>query len=419
MKTGLKLGEVNTVLTKIIMPSSGQTTNESLLLKWHKKVGDEVKRGDVLFEIETDKATMEVESYGEGTLLAAYYNEGEYVTAGEIVAYTGEKGEKLPENFKKAQSVEEDDEYQPITIKKDNDGREADKEINVSNGKEFLSDSGKILASPAARDLARKKNVSIEDVAKDSPKQVIKWEDVANYLKKAETASCEEYYYIDTSTMRKVIARRMTESISTAPHFTVSMDIDMTEAVSLRQALNEYLKDSGIKVSFNDIIIKCASKAIEKYPLINSTFCGDRIKVYKNVNFGLAVGMENGLVVPVVKQVNKKSISEIASENSANIKKAKDGKLQLNDMSGGTITLSNLGMYGVDRFTAIINQPEICILAVGQIAEKPVSINGQIVSRRVMTITASFDHRVIDGAAGAAFLREVKMLLEDPRRLLA
>ncbi len=406
------------MLTKIIMPSSGQTTNESLLLRWHKKIGDMVKRGDILFEIETDKATMEVESYGEGTLLAIYYDEGEYVTAGETVAYIGEKGEKLPQNFKKTESVEEYDEYQPIIVKEDNDVKKVDKEAEASSEKKFLSNHGRILASPAARDLAKKEDVKIDDVAKYLSKQLIKREDVLEYLGKVETDSYEEYY-IDTSTMRKVIGRRMLESISTAPHFTISMDICMTEVVSLRQVLNEYLKDSGIKVSFNDIIIKCASKAIEKYCLINSTFEGDRIKVYRNVNFGLAVSIENGLVVPVVKQANKKSISEIAVENSANIEKAKSYKLQPNDMSGGTITLSNLGMYGVDKFTAIINQPESCILSVGQIAEKPVSINGQVVSRLMMTITASFDHRVIDGAMGAAFLREIKMLLEDPRRLLA
>lgn len=414
------------MLTKVIMPSGGQTTDEFLLLKWHKKVGDAVKRGDVLFEIETDKATMEVESYGEGILLATYYDEGEYVTAGEVVAYIGEEGEKFPERVKESGSVEAQDEYRPAIMRNDNDVKtldeafdKADESDELSDNEEFLQDSGKILASPAARDLAKKGNISLEDVAKHYPKQVIKREDVEKYIQKAETGSCEDYYYIDTSPIRKAIAMHMVESISTAPHFTISMDIDMTEAVSLREALNEYLKDSGIKVSFNDIIIKCASKAIEKYPLINSAFCGDRIKVYKNVNFGLAVGMENGIVVPVVKKANKKSISEIARENSDNIKKAKDGKLQLNDMSGGTITLSNLGMYGVDRFTAIINQPESCILAVGQIAEKPVCINGQVLVRRMMTITASFDHRVIDGALGAVFLREVKMLLENPKRLLA
>jgi pyruvate dehydrogenase E2 component (dihydrolipoamide acetyltransferase) len=196
------------------------------------------------------------------------------------------------------------------------------------------------------------------------------------------------------------------------------MEIDMTGAMKLRQLLNEHLKNSGIKISYNDIIMKCTAKAIETHTIINSTFTEEKIKVYKNVNFGLAVGLENGLVVPVIKNVNKKTISEITKENAENIEKAKKNKLQPSEMSGGTITLSNLGMYGVDCFTAIINQPESCILAIGGIIEKPVVINGVIVPRNMMNISASFDHRVIDGAVGAGFLKDVKAFLEKPKLLL-
>lgn len=192
----------------------------------------------------------------------------------------------------------------------------------------------------------------------------------------------------------------------------------MTQCISLRRKLNDFLKDDEIKVSFNDILMKCASKAIEKYPFINARYGEEKITIYKNVHFGLAVSVEGGLVVPVVRQTNKKTILEIARENMNNIHKARNNQLQPADLTGGTITLSNLGMFGIDCFTAIINQPESCILAVGQIAEKPVSRNGQITSRQMMTITASFDHRLIDGAVGASFLKEMKLLLENPELLL-
>lgn len=403
------------MLTKIIMPSGGQTTNESLIVKWNKNIGDIVKKGDVLFEIETDKAVMQIESYAEGTLLEVKYAEGEYAATGEVVAYIGDAGEKLPDDFTAGSlGSKEDDEYQPIMKKE----QVVKVKPAVSSKPEAPSADGRILASPAARLLARNESINLNDAAKLLSVQLLKKKDIAEYIQKRSDMGAQEHYFVDTTSMRKTIARRMTESVSTAPHFTVSMDIDMTQAIELRQVLNENLKAEGVKVSFNDIIIKCVSKAIKIHPIINSTYNDDKIKVYNDVNFGLAVGLENGLVVPVVRQTDKKSIAYIAKENSTNIDKAKSGKLQAADMSGGTITLSNLGMYGVDCFTAIINQPESCILAVGGIIEKPVVYNGMISPRHIMSITASFDHRIIDGAVGAAFLKEVRNLLEKPQLLL-
>lgn len=384
------------MLTKIIMPSSGQTTNESMIVKWNKKVGDKVKRGDVLFEIETDKAVMEIESFAEGTLLGVRYPEGEYATTGEVVAIIGDEGENLPVDFV-VSSVKEIDEYQPI----------------IKN-----TYPSKALASPAARHLARNMKLDINAVIKSTSIQPLKLMDIENYIKNDVKQEAEDYYLIYPTPMRKIIAKRMVESVSTTPHFNVSIEVDMTQAMELRQFLNEHLKNSGIKISFSDIIIKCASKAVEAHPIINSTYSEEKIKVYKNVNFGLAVGLENGLVVPVLRNANKKSISEIAKENAENIDKAKKNKLQPLDMTGGTITLSNLGMYGVDSFTAIINQSESCILAIGGIIEKAVVINGEIVPRHMMSITAAYDHRVIDGAVGAGFLKDVKALLEKPQLLL-
>lgn len=417
--------------TKITMPPGGQTTNESLIVKWNKVVGDAVKKGDILFEIETDKAVMEIESFVDGTLLGVKYSEGEYASTGEVVAYIGDEGEKLPDEFKEPTVnqnntediskyiAKEEDEYQPI-IKTDTNIQtefiksEDSKSIKVGK----VNDTFKTLASPAARFLAKQEKMDISELSKNFPGQILKRGDVENHIKKIELKDEGEYYFINTTAMRKTIARRMCESVAVAPCFNVTVEIDMTQAIELRQEFNSYLNSQGIKVSFNDIIMKCVSKAIEKHAIINSTYGEDKIKVYNNVNFGLAVGLENGLMVPVVSQVNKKSIADIAKENSENINKAKNGKLQTAQMSGGTITLSSLGMYGVDCFTAIINQPESCILAVGGIIEKPVVINGSIVPRPMMSITATYDHRVIDGAAGAGFLKDVKALLEKPQLLL-
>jgi pyruvate dehydrogenase E2 component (dihydrolipoamide acetyltransferase) len=211
----------------------------------------------------------------------------------------------------------------------------------------------------------------------------------------------------------------MVESVSISPHYTESIDVDMSEVISLRQKLNESMTDKDIKVTYNDILMKIIAKAIELFPLINSSYQEEKIKIFKDINIGLAIGLENGLIVPVVKQVNKKSVSEVAVVNAGNVSKAKDNKLLESDIKGGTITLSNLGMYGINNFTAVINQPESCILAVGAIIEKPVVKDHQLVIREMMNITGSFDHRVIDGTLGAAFLKRVKELVENPQLLFS
>lgn len=458
---------------KITMPPGGQTTDESMIAKWHKAVGDSVKKGEVLFEIETDKATIEIESFADGVLLEIKYQEGESVSTGEVVAYIGDKDEKVPEDSKPSQAQEdslqenrieekigkadpikenragediikkdivkneEEDEYQPI--------------IKTKNGAELTAGStSKILASPAAKFLAKQYHLNLAELGKKFPGQILKRKDVENCIDENRNASTnssttvgksistntgisvstnanmenakplmeEEYDSIITTPMRKTIARRMMESVSVAPCYNISIEIDMTRAIALHQEFNDHIKERGFKISFNDIMMKCASKAIEKNRMINSSYGEDEIKVYHDVNFGLAVGLENGLVVPVVRHTNRKPITDIAKENSENIAKARSGKLQAAQMSGGTITLSSLGSFGIDSFTAIINQPESCILAVGSIIDKPVVQNGEIVSKPMMNITATFDHRVIDGAAGAAFLRDVKALLEKPNLLL-
>jgi pyruvate dehydrogenase E2 component (dihydrolipoamide acetyltransferase) len=398
------------MINKILMPSGGQTTDEMVILKWSKSIGDFVKRGDILFEIETDKAILTVESFAEGTLLDIKYPEGQMVKTGEVVAHIGNPEDKLtqekgPVESKKMAVVAKSSNVQVIKTTPAN-----------TNPAIHKVHENRLQASPLAKNRAKSENIKLQDVARYFAKNLLKKIDVDNYIASTAVQAQEEFYFIDAGSMRKTIAKRMTESVQTSPHYIVSIDVDMGESIALRNRLNS--NDRGIKISFNDIIIKVAAKAIESQPLINATYQEDRIKVYKDVNFGLAVALESGLIVPVIKGVNRKSIGEIAVANKENIEKAKNSRLHERDISGGTITLSSLGAFGVSNFTAIINQPESCILAVGSIIAKTVVVNRQMVICDMMNITASFDHRIIDGAIGAAFLKEVKNLLENPQLLL-
>jgi pyruvate dehydrogenase E2 component (dihydrolipoamide acetyltransferase) len=294
----------------------------------------------------------------------------------------------------------------------------ADIEIKISGNSQQKKDLKIIYASPLAKNKAKIENISLEDIANYCSKNLIKKADIDNYIREKQSSDGKvDSYLLDTTSMRRTVAKRMKESVLTSPHYTVSVDIDMTEVIRMRKKLNDYLTDNEFKITYNDILMKIATKAIEAFPLINSSYQEEKIKVFKDINFGLAVGLENGLIVTVVKQVNKKSISEIAATNTRNIAAAKNNKLQESDITGGTITLSNLGMFGINNFTAIINQPESCILAIGGIIEKPVVIDHQIVIKEMMNITGSFDHRVIDGTLGAAFLNRLKEFLENPRLL--
>lgn len=401
------------MLNKILMPSGGQTTDELVILQWEKKVGDFVKRGDILFEIETDKANLTVESFAEGTLLDIMYNEGAHVKVGEIVAYIGDPTDKLPAKNKNGEPLPEKKTSVPDAIPEQ-------KSPDVTRHT-VKKEETKIYASPLAKSQARVENIKLEDVARFVSKQLIKKDDIAKYLthiRNGKNEDASDAYFVDATSMRKTIAKRMKESVSIAPHFVISVDIDMTDVVILRRKLNETISGVQVKISYNDFIMKVVAKTIAHHPFINSTFLGDRIKVNKIVNFGLAIALEAGLVVPVIKNVNHKSLGEIAMANAGIIEKVRSGKISESDFSGGTITLSNLGMYGMKEFTAIINQPESCVLAIGAIIEKPVSINREVGIRDMMNITASFDHRVIDGSVGAAFLQDVKKMLENPHMLV-
>ena len=411
------------MLKEITMPAGGQTTDTSVVGTWLVKQGDKVKRGDPLLEIETDKATLTVESFAKGTVLAILVEEGDQASAGDVIAYIGEESD-LPELEKrlkgeKAEAPEEDG-TQKASPQAAAEGEEAEYQpidpsspVRYVSGKEGL---GEIKAMPNAKKIAREQQVSLRDVAEFAGKSILKRQDVQAYLdqegKDAAEAKEAEDTRIPLTTMRKVIARRMLESSANIPSFQATVEVDMTNCIALRGAVNAGRKEG--KISYNDILFKCMEAAIRRYPYLNASYTDEAILVHKDVNIGLAVSVEAGLVVPVNKKVNGKGIEEIAADNRTNIQKAREGKLAPEDMSGGTITLSNLGMYPVTEFNAIINPPEVCILAVGAMEEKPVWEDGQWKPVPVMKITGSFDHRVIDGAYGAQFLAELKKIMENP-----
>lgn len=393
------------MLQKILMPSGGQTTDELTLVKWNKQVGEAVKKGDVLFEVETDKAILTVESFAEGKLLQVLFPEGAVVKTGELVALIGNEEDLVKEEETVTELIKE----KPAPA--------AEGAISTPVNKNHIPVNEKIIASPLAKNFARIEKIDIEDVGRFTGARPIKKNDVRKFMEHRnfshEAAGDEDYYIIQLSAMRRTIARRMKESLSTAPHYIVAMDIDMGAAIALRAKINS-MPANPVKLSFNDIVMKAAALAVRQVPVINSRFEENGIKVFKQVNIGLAVATGTGIIVPVTHGVNKKSLSEIAADNSNNINKVKNNSFTEDDLKGGTLTISNLGMFGVSNFTAIINQPESCILALGSIAKKPVVTGDQLVIRDIMTITASFDHRIIDGAVGAGFLKQVKELLEDP-----
>jgi pyruvate dehydrogenase E2 component (dihydrolipoamide acetyltransferase) len=406
------------MIKKITMPTGGQNTDEALLVKWHFDVGEKVKRGDILFDIETDKMTLEIESFASGYLISKKYDEDSMVKEGEIVALIGDDKDKesmLGEiaNNEVQDSSSEIDDYQPIMASPQK--VETIVEIEESKDEDVF-----IMASPLAKKIAREKGIKLEEI-ENAGSKIIHKIDVLNH---AETRSEQEveknYTTIKHTNMRRLIANRMVDSLSTSAHFSIFTDIDMTKAIKIRDELNEELKSKNVKITFNDMIIKCATRAIKEVPAVNSSFFEDHIKVWNDVNFGVAVAVNNGIVVPVVHKCQNLSLTEIAQNNADNIAKAKAGAVKQENMSGGTITLSSMGMYGVGKFTSIINQPESAILSIGAIEKKAVvTDDDQIVVKPIMIITTTFDHRGIDGATGAEFSKKLKKYLENPIFLLA
>lgn len=421
----------------VSMPKLSDTMSEGVVAKWHKKVGDKVKSGDLLAEIETDKATMEFESFQEGVLLYIGVEEGKAAPVDSILAILGKEGEDFKALLKDAPAKKETSKVEEKTeekVEEKTPAPAAKKETPVVAAapvavESTQSSDSRLKASPLAKKIAEEKGIDINNINGSGDNGRIVKRDIENY-KAAPAGSgsakaspsfsvpsgVESFRDEPVSQMRKTIARRLAESKFSAPHFYLTIEIEMDNAIKARKAVN----DSGlVKISFNDFVIKAAASALKKHPKVNASWLGDKIRYNNHVHIGVAVAVEDGLLVPVVKFADTKPMGLIGEEVKVFAQKAKDKKLQPSDWDGNTFTISNLGMFGIDEFTAIINPPDACILAVGGIKETPVVKNGQIVPGNIMKVTLSCDHRVVDGASGAAFLQTFKQYLENPVMMLA
>ena len=417
----------------ILMPRLSDTMTEGVIAAWHKKVGDPVKKGDLLADVETDKATMELESYKNGKLLYIGAQKGDKVPVNALLCIIGEEGKVDIDKIVAAAKGG------PIATAAPDEKTSGSAAATTSApAKEETpaasSSNGRVKASPLAKKLAAEKGINISQVQGSGDGGRITKSDIDNYKPAAETkqssavaaasspsgagsapAGQVSFDDVPVTQMRKAIAKSLAGSLFTAPHFYVTMTIDMDKAVESRAKLNEVSK---VKISFNDMVLKACAIALKQHPSINSSWRGDTIRVNHHINIGVAVAVPDGLLVPVVRFADTKSLSQIGTEVKEYAQKAKDKKLQPADWEGSTFTISNLGMFGVDEFTAIINPPDACILAVGGIQQIPVVKDGQVKPGNVLKVTLSCDHRVVDGASGAAFLLTLKSLLEEPLRML-
>lgn len=422
------------------MPKMSDTMEEGTLVSWQKKVGDKVKSGDILAEVETDKATMELEAYEDGTLLYVGIKEGDAVPVDAIIAVIGEEGANV-----EGLLARENGEAPAETAAPAQAAASGAPAVNGSEKAVSVADSSeRVKASPLAKRLADEKGINLSEVAGSGDNGRIVKRDVDEFKPSAqpsapaaqpapaakaeaapaaatpaaapEAAASGDFTDTPISQMRKTIARRLSESLFTAPHFYVTMEINMDKAMALRPQLNEV---ATAKISFNDMVIKACAVALKQHPAVNSAWLGDKIRRYNYVNIGVAVAVDEGLLVPVIREADKKTLSAISGEVKDLAGKAKDKKLQPKDWEGNTFSVSNLGMFGVDEFTAIINPPDSCILAIGAIKKVAAfKEDGTVYPTNIMKVTLSADHRVVDGATAAQFLLTVKKLLEEPMSML-
>ena len=418
-------------VTVIRMPLLSDTMTEGKIVEWHKKVGDKVKSDDNLADVETDKATMEVVGYAEGTLLYTGVPAGEAAKVNDVIAIVGKEGTDISgllASLKGAQS-----ESQPGVASKTEAAPAATAAQAQEESASSSSENGRVKASPLAKKIAQEKGVDLTLVKGSGDGGRIIKKDIDSYTpvaapaasaKSAPAASvaafnaapgAEGYTDISLSQMRKVIARRLSESKFSAPHFYLTMEINMDNAMAARTQMNEI---SPVKISFNDMVVKAAAMALKKHPAVNSSWMNETIRQWHHVHIGVAVAIEDGLIVPVIRFADQKSLSQIAAESKDLSGKARNKKLQPNEFSGNTFTVSNLGMMDIDEFTAIINPPDSAIMAVGRIKETVVKKGEGFGVSNFMKVTLSCDHRSVDGAVGSAFLQTFKKYLENPVTML-
>jgi pyruvate dehydrogenase E2 component (dihydrolipoyllysine-residue acetyltransferase) len=410
------------------MPKLSMTMTEGELIAWRVQEGEEVRSGDVIAEVMSDKVEMEVESPADGTLVRHAASEGDMVAVGAPIAtLDSETEELLGDLFAPAPEAEAAAEPAPASPAQ----AQAPAPARAATG-------GKVRAVPAARRRARELGVDLAGVAGSGPDGLVRVGDVEAAASPAPaavpapppapaparepvpvTVSTDGHEEIPLTGMRKVVARRLVESMQSAPHFYLTVKVDAEPLLALRAQLNELLGPDGIKLSLNDLLVKACATALQMHPGINVSWAGDRILRHERIHIGIAVALEGGLIVPVIHDADRKSLRQISTEAKALIAKAREGRLSSEQISGGTFTISNLGMFGIDQFTAVINPPEAAILAVGATAREPVVVGDQVAIRSQMKLTLSIDHRPLDGATAAAFLQTLKGLIEAPLRITA
>jgi pyruvate dehydrogenase E2 component (dihydrolipoamide acetyltransferase) len=417
----------------VYMPKLSDTMTEGVVATWNKNVGDAIKAGEVLAEIETDKATMEFESFYDGVLLHIGVETGNAAPVNSVLAIIGQAGEDITSLLANAgvnapgaatEAPKTENVTSPAPVTSPVVSTPAPTPAPVAASAPVANNTtGRVFASPLAKKMASEKGIDIHSVAGTGESGRIVKRDVDHYTPytpaertfAAAPSGVESFTDEPVSQMRKTIARRLAESKFTAPHFYLTMDINMDQAIASRKALNSM---DGVKVSFNDLVVKAVAMALKQNPGVNSSWMGDFIRRNQHVNIGVAVAVDDGLLVPVIRFADTKGLVQISSEVREFAQKAKDKKLQPSDWEGNTFTISNLGMFGIESFTAIVNPPDSCILAIGGIKEVPVIKNGQVVPGNVMKVTLSCDHRVVDGATGSGFLQTFKTYMENPAAML-
>ncbi len=394
---------------KIQMPKMSDTMEEGRIIKWLKKEGDRVQPGEVIAEIETDKANMDMEAYDEGILLKIVAKEGTRVPLGGLIAILGSEGEDISSLLGGTNSEKEGGSVSSSSMKDETKSMIATVNKSIDN---------RIKSSPLARKIAKEKGIDLNQIHGSGPSGRIIKRDVdlaASGQKSPESPkikSQEGFTDVPLTMMRETIARRLTRSNMEAPHFYLTVEVKMDDAIAFREALNSF--DENLKISFNDIIVKACATALKIHPEVNAAFLGDKIRLFSDVHIGIAVAIEEGLITPVIRDVDKKSLRQVSIEAKDLALRARERKLNPDEYNGSTFTVSNLGMFDVEEFTAIINPPEAAILAVGSIIEKPVVEGGTIKIGNRMRMTLSSDHRVVDGAVAARFMQTLRRILENP-----
>ena len=410
---------------QITMPDAGQTTDAATIAKWYVKAGNQVKRGDILLEVETDKALMEIESFAAGVVTELRFRVGDEVRAGDVLAVIGDETDLAETD--RGTPVSAAKEPVSVVAETPSVSQANNTVLPLSNQPSPQAMAGEPQAAPSsssapgsrampnAKKLARELGVDLHTIT-PANNQFIKVSDVEAHHTKTDTVDgAQEYTVLPLSNMRAVIGARMLESVQQIPSFSATIRVDMTACSTLRKSYQEVF---GIKISYNDVMTKALAVAAKKYPLLNARYENDEIRVFRHTNIGVAVEVEGGLLVPVVRNVDTLGLGEIAAANRANIESARAGKLLPGSIGGGSVTISNLGMYDISQFTAIINPPESCIFALGKIEDTPTWTGESWKPVPVMTITASFDHRIMDGAYGAQLLTLVKKVVEQPELML-